>query len=193
MNGEGTLEVKKKESGKERYFDYTLLTTVIFLACFGLVMLYSASSYSAQMDNQGGAYYLLRQLVFYGIGFAGMFFVAYVDYHYYAKLAKLAYFVSFVLMALVLTPLGVEANYARRWVRLPFGLTFQPSEFTKIAVIIFLAMLLCKERKKLNEKKTAWTIFFWGALSAAGVFILTDNLSTAIIVLGIACVLIFNI
>ena len=91
----------------------------------------------------------------------------------------------------VLTPLGVEANFARRWIRLPFGFTFQPSEFTKIAVIVFLALLLCKERKRLNDKKVAWLIFFWGVLAAAGVFFLTDNLSTAVIVLGIACVLLF--
>ena len=185
------MKTKKKQSVNERYFDYNLLTTIIFLVCFGLVMLYSASSYSARMDNLGSTYYLFKQGFFYIIGFVAMFFVSYFDYHYYAKFAKLAYIISFILMALVLTPLGVEANFGRRWIRLPFGFTFQPSEFTKIAVIVFLALLLCKERKRLNDKKVAWLIFFWGALAAAGVFFLTDNLSTAVIVLGIACVLLF--
>lgn len=185
------MKTNKKQRVSEKYFDYNLLTTIIFLVCFGLVMLYSASSYSARMDNLGSSYYLIRQGIFYGIGFVAMFLVAYFDYHRYAKFAKWAYIGSFVLMALVQTPLGVEANFARRWIRLPFGFTFQPSEFTKIAVIVFISLLLCKERKRLSDKKTAWTIFFWGALSAAGVFFLTDNLSTAVIVLGIACVLIF--
>lgn len=191
MNGEEKVVTKKKRSKGSKYFDYNLLTTILFLMCFGLVMLYSASSYSAQMDNLGGAYYLIRQGIFCIIGFGVMLFVAYVDYHYYAKFAKWAYILSFVLMGLVLTPLGVEMNFARRWLRLPFGFTFQPSEFTKIAVIVFLAFLLCKERKRLNDKKTTWIIFGFGVLAAAGVYILTDNLSTAVIVLGIACLLIF--
>lgn len=191
MNGEETVETKKKRSKDSRYFDYNLLTTIIFLVCFGLVMLYSASSYSAQVDNLGSAYYLIRQGVFCVLGFGAMLVVSQIDYHYYAKFAKYAYIFSFILMALVLTPLGYEANFARRWLRLPLGLTFQPSEFTKIAVIVFLALLLCKERKRLNDKKTTWIIFGWGLLAAAGVYILTDNLSTAVIVLGIACILIF--
>ena len=67
--------------GKKRYFDYSLLTIVIFLMCFGLIMLYSASSYEAQKDNLGSMYYLIRQGIFGVLGFAVMLVVAKMDYH----------------------------------------------------------------------------------------------------------------
>ena len=178
---------------KRRYFDYSLLTIVIFLVCFGLVMLYSTSSYSAQIDFDGNSmYYVIRQGIFSVVGFAGMLFVAKIDYHYFSKLAWLGYIVAFTLMALVrFTPLGLEFNHARRWLRMPFGFTIQPSELAKIAVIILIPLLICKVGKHFKNMKVLGKIFLWGAAIAGGVYILTDNLSTAIIVLGIVCVMIF--
>lgn len=185
------MEAKKKQGVKVHYFDYSLLAIVIFLMCFGLVMLYSASSYSAQIENGNSMHYFIRQSIFGIAGFIGMFIVAKIDYHWFAKVAKFSYFVSFVAMALVLTPLGKEVNHARRWIRLPFNQSFQPSEITKIAVIIFIPLLLCKAGKELRDKQVAMKIFLWGAAAAGGVYFLTDNLSTAVIVLGIVCILIF--
>ena len=64
---------EKKVAKKRRYFDYSLLTIVIFLVCFGLVMLYSTSSYSAQIDFKGNSmYYVIRQGIFSVVGFALM-------------------------------------------------------------------------------------------------------------------------
>lgn len=185
------MEAKKKPKNKVHYFDYSLLTIIIFLVCFGLVMLYSASSYSAQLDGLSSMHYFLRQALFCVAGFAGMLIVAKMDYHWFAKIAKLSYIVAFILMALVLTPLGKEVNHARRWLRLPFGQSMQPSEIMKIAVILLLPLLLCKAGKHLKNNKVLMKIFLWGAVGAAGVYFLTDNLSTAVIVLGIVCVMIF--
>lgn len=176
---------------KRRYFDYSLLTIVIFLVCFGLIMLYSASSYTAQVEDGNSMQYLIRQAVFCVAGFVGMFIIAKMDYHIFAKLAKLSYIVAFILMFLVLTPLGKTVNHARRWLRLPFNQQFQPSEFTKIAVILLIPLLICQAGKYIKNIKVAAKIFLWGAAAAGGVYILTDNLSTGIIVLGIACVMIF--
>ena len=176
---------------KVHYFDYSLLAIVIFLMCFGLVMLYSASSYSAQIENGNSMHYFIRQSLFGAIGFVAMFVVGKIDYHKFAKWAKPAYFFAFAAMALVLTPLGKEVNGARRWIRLPFGQTIQPSEFTKIAVIIFVSLLLCQAGKNLHDKQVVMAILLWGAAAAGGVYFLTDNLSTAVIVMGIVCVLIF--
>ncbi len=134
---------------KRKYFDYSLLTIVIFLVCFGLVMLYSTSSYSARIDFGNSMYYVVRQSVFSIAGFAGMLLVAKIDYHFFAKISRLAYIVAFVLMACVrFTPLGLEFNHARRWLRMPFDLTLQPSELAKIAVIIFIPLLICKVGKR---------------------------------------------
>ncbi len=185
------METKTNKGEKVHYFDYSLLAIVIFLMCFGLVMLYSTSSYSAQLDYGNSMYYLIRQAIFCVAGFAGMMIIAKMDYRMFAKLAKLSYIVAFVLMALVLTPLGKEVNHARRWLRLPFNQSFQPSEITKIAVILLIPLLLCQAGKHIKNMKVLGKIFLWGAAAAGGVYILTDNLSTAIIVLGIVCIMIF--
>lgn len=185
------MGAKKKQGDKVHYFDYSLLAIVIFLMCFGLVMLYSTSSYDAQISLGDSMYYLKRQGLFSVLGFGIMLAAAKIDYHWFAKLAHLAYWVAMVAMLLVLTPLGKEFNGARRWLAMPFNLTLQPSEITKIAVIVFIPVLICKAGKHIKEMKTFAIIIAWGALAAAGVLFFTDNLSTAIIVMGIVCVMIF--
>ena len=174
------------------YFDYGLVAVLIFLICFGLIMLYSTSYYSAQIDYKGdGAFYFRRQLLFSGGSLLVMYVVTKVDYHRYTRYATILYVVSFILMALVQTPLGAEVNGARRWLRFPVIQRFQPSEITKIAMILFIPYLICKFGRKAYTKKGALQILLFGILAAAGVFVLTENLSTAIIVFGISAVIFF--
>lgn len=185
---------QKKMAGNAEYayFDYGLVAVLIFLICFGLIMLYSTSYYSAQIDYKGdGALYFRRQLLFSGGSLLVMYVVTKVDYHRYTRYATILYVVSFILMALVQTPLGVEVNGARRWLRFPVIQRFQPSEITKIAMILFIPYLICKFGKKAYTKKGALQILLFGILAAAGVFVLTENLSTAIIVFGISAVIFF--
>lgn len=186
-----TTTIKTPQKQVVQYFDYSLLAIVIFLVCFGLVMLYSTSSYSAQIKFNDSMYYFKRQAVFSTISLIGMLVVSKIDYHWYVKISKFIYVVSFVLMILVLTPLGIEAYGARRWIRLPFGQQMQPSELTKLAIIIFIPVLICKVGKHIRDYKVLGKIFLWGAAAAGGVFFFTDNLSTAIIVLGMVCVMLF--
>ena len=185
------MEAKKKKGDKVHYFDYSLLAIVIFLMCFGLVMLYSTRSYDAQLSLGDSMYYLKRQGIFSVLGFIIMLAAAKIDYHWFAKMSKLAYWGAMFAMFLVLTPLGVELNGARRWLAMPFNFTLQPSEITKIAVIVFIPVLICKAGKRIKNMKILAIIFLWGAAAAAGVYLFTDNLSTAIIVMGIVCVMIF--
>lgn len=185
------METQKKQGEKIRYFDYSLLAVIIFLMCFGLVMLYSTSSYSAQVKFGDSMYYFKRQAIVSFGSFCVMLFVAKIDYHKYAKWAKAAYFFAFFLMALVLTPLGKSAYGARRWLRLPMNQTFQPSEIMKLALIIFIPILICKLGKKIVDWKEFGKLFLWGLVAGLGVYILTDNLSTGIIVIGMACVMLF--
>ena len=185
-------EVNTKTKSKSQYFDYGLLAIVIFLMCFGLVMLYSTSSYSAALKFNGNSmYYFSRQAVISAGSLVALLVISKIDYHWYAQIAKMTYWISFVLMALVLTPLGIEAYGARRWIRLPFGQSMQPAEVTKIAIILFIPLLICKAGKHIKDLKVFGKIFLWGAAAAAGVFFLTDNLSTAIIVMGMVCVMLF--
>lgn len=185
-NAEGTVTRKKI-----RYYDYSLMAILIFLVCFGLVMLYSTSSYSALAQYADSMYYFKRQLFFCVVGFLMMYVVSRMNYHVFGKLSRQLYFLSVLLMGLVQTPLGKEVNGARRWLRLPFGQQFQPSEVAKIAVILFIPLLICRMGKHIQTKDGILRVLLWGGFSAVCVFVLTENLSTAVIVMGITCAMIF--
>ena len=181
----------RKKGGKSQYCDYNLLACIILLVCFGLVMLYSTSAYSAQSDFENDMYYFSKQAVISVLSFAAMFIVSKIDYHIYGAFAFELYIFAMIMMALVQTPLGIEIYGARRWIQLPGNLTLQPSEITKIAVILFISYELCRLGKKINTREGIVRIMAFGVIAAGGVMFLTDNLSTAIIVMAITCILIF--
>ena len=176
---------------KMRYFDYSMMAVLVCLVCFGLVMLYSPSAYSALIDYGDSMYYFKRQIIFCAAGFIGMWIVSRINYHFYIKWAKSLYFLSVLLMLLVQTPLGKTVNGARRWIKLPFNQQFQPAEVTKIAVILFIPVVIIKLGKEARTLKGIGRVLLWGGFSALCVYKLTDNLSTAIIVFGITCMMIF--
>lgn len=183
---------RKRTREKEKpYYDYDLLLVIIFLMCFGLVMLYSSSAYSAQNDYNNDMFFFTRQAIIGIIGFLAMFIVSKIDYHLYGAYAKEFFWFSMFLMALVQTPLGKTVNGARRWIRLPGGLSLQPAEFTKIAVILFIAYEICLLGQKAKKWNGIKILLGYGLVATLGVFLLTDNLSTAIIVFAITCILIF--
>lgn len=185
-----TKHKRTREKGKP-YYDYDLLLVIIFLMCFGLVMLYSSSAYSAQNDYNNDMLFFTRQAIIGIIGFIAMFIVSKIDYHLYGAYAKDFFWFSMFLMALVQTPLGKTVNGARRWIRLPGGLSLQPAEFTKIAVILFIAYEICLFGQKAKKWDGIKILLGYGLVATLGVFLLTDNLSTAIIVFAITCILIF--
>ena len=183
--------VKKKEHSIA-YFDYSLLAILICLICFGLVMLYSTSSYSAMMKQNGDSlFYFKRQVLFCIVGLIGMWIVSRIDYHWYFERSKFFYFISIFMMFLVKTPLGKEVNGAKRWIKLPFEQQLQPAEIAKIAIILFIPALICTMGREIKTLEGIVKVLSWGAFSAAVVFIITENLSTAIIVMGITCIMIF--
>ena len=186
-------QMRKKGVEKEQYFDYDFLLAVIFLMCFGLVMLYSTSYYGAQADFGDDMYYFSKQALIGVLGFAVMFVVSKIDYHLYGAFAVEIFAVALVLMALVKTPLGLTLNGARRWLQLPGNLTLQPAEVTKIAVILYISYELCRLGKKAYTIEGAVRVLALGAIASGGVLFLTDNLSTAIIVMAITCLLYFLI
>ena len=191
----GTIPLAQREAVKKQavqYFDYSHLAIIIFLMCFGLVMLYSISSYEARTEYGDGMYFLKRQGLI-GLGsIAVMMWVSRLDYHMFSKYAAMSYWGSMLLLALVkFTPLGIEVNGARRWFRLPANQSFQPAEIMKIAVIIFIPYLICRMGNKVHTLKGSLGVVEWGGLAALGVYVLTDNLSSAIIVMGISCCILF--
>lgn len=183
----------KKQKSTVRYLDYSLIALLVFLICFGLVMLYSTSAYSALTTYGDSMYYFKRQLIFSCIGIFFFLFVSRINYHYYGKIAGALFAFALVLMLLVkFSPLGVEVNGAKRWLLIPgINQRFQPAEVMKIAVILYIPFLICRIGKQIQKWKGILHILIWGGIAFAGTFYLTDNLSTALIVLGITCVLIF--
>ena len=176
------------------YFDYSLLFIILFLTGFGLVMIYSASAYDATTQNlNGDGMYFLKRQGLIGLGsIVVMMWVSRLDYHMFSKYAAMSYWGSMLLLALVkFTPLGIEVNGARRWFRLPANQSFQPAEIMKIAVIIFIPYLICRMGNKVHTLKGSLGVVEWGGLAALGVYVLTDNLSSAIIVMGISCCILF--
>lgn len=173
----------KGKTSIHHFFDYTLLTVVLFLLCIGLVVLYSVSSYDANLTFGDSAHYIKKQFFATIVGLIAMFVVMQIDYHFFERFAFISYVVSIILIVLVLSPLGVEANGARRW--LDLGISLQPAEVAKVGVILFSASLVCKLNKNINTLKGTAMLAIFVLIQSILIFIITDNLSSAIIVLGI--------
>lgn len=172
---------------KKRKYDITLLTALLFLVAFGLIILYSTSAYNGEVKFHDAFYYLKKQAFATGLGVIGMFFVARMDYHIWRNLAFLGYFVAIFLAVAVLF-VGEEYNGSKRWLSLgPFS--FQPSEFAKVAVILFLAHVVSKNVKEMG-KLTALAKVMVLILPIVGL-VGASNLSTAIIILGIGVIVVF--
>lgn len=188
----GTRRRRKENTGPVpvRYYDYSLVAVLVFLVCFGLVMLYSTSAYTALIENEDSMYYFKRQILFCGAGVVIIYVVSRINYHWYIGKAKAIYFFSLFLMLLVKTPLGKEVNGARRWIQLPLGQQFQPSELAKIAVILFIPVVICKMGKEFRSLQGVAKTLAWGGVCAVAVLFLTDNLSTAVIVFGITYIVV---
>lgn len=180
---------KIKTRKKEYFFDYSLLFIVLFLIVFGLVMIYSTSSYEANMDYGNPAYYFWKQLGATAFGLFWMTVASFFDYHHYKALAKPGYAISVFLIFLVLTPLGLSRNGARRWLNL--GISLQPAEVAKLAIIIFTAALICKLGKRVRTWKGLGMIAASAGFISLLIMLITNNLSSAIIVMGIAVVMAF--
>lgn len=183
---------RRKKEQTEYFFDYSLLFIVLFLMGFGLVMIYSASSYEAQQDFGSGTFYLRKQLIADILGLVVMIVMANIPYRFWRRFTTLAYFASFGLIFLVLTPLGVESHGARRWVGIPgTGFNLQPAEVAKVCMILFLANMVCLMGKKLRTTKGLVVLVAMSLPHSLAVWKITENLSSAIIILGIAMLMIF--
>ncbi|MEF9939043.1 MAG: FtsW/RodA/SpoVE family cell cycle protein [Clostridium sp.] len=182
---------KTKSKKPHRFYDYSLLFTIIFLTVFGLIMIYSASAYKAQMDYGNPAYFAMRQAAIAAGGGIVMYIVSKINYHWFAKFALFAYSLSWITMLLtMLTPLGVASHGKKRWLRVGPGiLQFQPTELVKISLILLLAVLISQMGSKVNKlKPVGWILL----LSAPLAFLVTvNNLSSGIIICGIIFVMLF--
>lgn len=167
--------------------DYTLQIIVLILVAFGLITLYSTSAYNGQVRFMDSGYYFKKQLFATILGLAAMTVVSRMDYHYLDRFAVWGYLISLALSTAVLL-FGDSYNGSKRWLSLG-PLSFQPSEFAKPAVILFLAYIISRQKKKRNSMLLLVMVI--GLVLPIVALVGTNNLSTAVIILGIAVILAF--
>ncbi|MBP3616819.1 MAG: cell division protein FtsW [Lachnospiraceae bacterium] len=190
--------VRKTEYKPHTYYDYSLLFITLILVCIGLVMVYSTSSYYAVKQKFGNAaYFFNRQLIAAILGVVVMVIVSKIDYFTYIKgigkkfkirLLFLAYMLCIGLQIYVLF-FGEEVKGAKRWIKIPFVGTFQPSELTKICVILLVAYIVYAAPKQLDNVFGFIRVIIYVCPLLA--LVAAENLSTAIIIAGITFLVCF--
>ena len=164
-----------------------MLVLIVLLVIFGLAVLFSSSEYNGRVRFGDSACYFKKQLFATALGMGVMYMVSSIDYHFFLRLGPVAYLISMFLSGAVLF-VGQEINGSKRWLNLG-PLSFQPSEFAKVAVILFLAWQIERTKKATMGFgfmcRTILTLL--PIIGLVG----SNNLSTAIIILGIGGILIF--
>jgi cell division protein FtsW len=140
---------------KKLYPDKWLFAATVGLALFGVVMVYSASAVMAQRENGGQFYYVIKQGIWTGIGFAVMLVTMQFDYGRLRDRRIVYGLLLLTLVALVAVFGFGKINGAHRWIKFQ-GFSIQPSEVSKLALVIFLAYFL---EKRTGEEKSFWRTF----------------------------------
>lgn len=175
---------KVQKEGKE---DELLILFVAILTLAGLFFLYSTGTYNGKVKFGDAGYYLKKQLFASVLGMIAFWVMARIDYHRVAAFATVLYLCSIALSTAVLF-VGRSYNGSKRWLALG-PLSFQPAEFAKAAVILFLSFRISNRKKKTDS---LWFMLrTMAALLPIVGLVGTNNLSTAIIILGIGVILIF--
>ncbi len=180
---------RKRQQKSESFMDYSLLFIVLFLLGFGMVMVFSTSSYEANLDYGDSTHYLKQQLFASILGLIVMIVVSNIPYHFWERFAALAYIVSAVLILLII-PFGHESGGATRWLYIG-PISLQVAEVAKVGMILFLASLICTMGKRIRTRKGFWTVLLVPAPIAVMIWQITNNLSSAIIIMGIAVLMLF--
>jgi len=178
----------KETQSKEKPFDFVLFITVLILLAMGIVMVLSASSPSALAESGNSYSYVTRQAIFAVIGIAIMLIISKIDYKIYSKFANIAYIGSIIILAVV-PIIGSASKGATRWLDLGF-IRFQPSEIAKIALIIFYATWLTKNKDNLKNFKNGFIKPLLYIVPIAIILIIfQDHLSVTIIIIAVISIM----
>lgn len=165
------------------------IITLLMLA-FSLVCVYSFVPILVRIEGGTPFKYLFKHLLYVLLGFGVMFWLHRKDPKYFSQLSKFAFYLAVALLLFTIL-FGLERNSAGRWVRIPFiGLTFQSSDFAKLALVVYLSRLLVKKQAFFKS----WKEGFWPVVIPVLVIcglIVKDNFSTAAIVFAIALSVMF--
>jgi cell division protein FtsW len=168
-----------------------LFSTFVILICFGIVMIYSSSGMFALENTGNSMHFLIRHLFFLIVGSVLMFLCMLVDYRELQKWAKPIIVIAIVMLLLVLVPgIGKVSSGARRWFSLGI-INFQPSEFAKIAMIVYLADFFTRKKGEVRSLVKGFlpTMFIMGLLCA--LIIKQPDLGNTVLVFGITLLMLF--
>lgn len=173
-------------------YDLVIMLMAIALTCFGVVMVYSASSVMAAKRFHDGFFFLKRQGLFALAGFAIMLSVMRVNYQLWRKLAVPILLGCLVLLVLVLIPgIGGSAGGASRWIRLPGGFNLQPSELSKLALIIYMAYSLDRKQDKIKQLGAGFVSYMLILLVMLGFLLKQPDMGSALTLAAVAMIMLF--
>lgn len=179
---------KSKEKSRAIYYDYSLIFMILFLLVFGVIMIYSASSYTAGIKFKDSAYFVKNQLKYMVVGFFVLIVMAVIPYKIWIKTACIWYGASVALSALVFV-IGRQAHGSKRWIAVG-PIRFQPSELVKFSIILFITYYLIRFKDDFyssNRKDMEKRLGILFLLVCVPVLLVAvSNLSTAIIIFLIA-------
>jgi cell division protein FtsW len=172
-------------------YDKVLLTITLILVGLGILMVYSASAIRAQEQFGDPSFFLKRQIIWAVVGLMALIWVLGQDYRPLKRWAPLFYLASVLFLIVVLIPgMGTKVNGARRWLRVG-SLSFQPAEFAKIGLILFLSRLLAKKGERMREFRDGLLPPLILAVAVGGLVALQPNYGTALVILATAGALLF--
>jgi cell division protein FtsW len=170
--------------------DRVIWIITLFMLSFSLVSVYSFVPILVKIEGGTPFKYLFKHFLYVVLSLLIMFWIHRRDPKYIAQLSKFAFYLAIALMVFTLL-FPTKVNGAGRWIKIPFvGLTFQSSDFAKLALFIYLSRMLVKKQAVLDQ----WRGGFWPVLLpvvAICGLILKDNFSTAAIVFVIALTVMF--
>ncbi len=169
-----------------KHLDYSLIFAVLCLCLLGLLVIYSTTH--MEVIDEGSLFFTKRHSIYIVAGFLICIFVALIDYHEIEKIAILLYVLAiFVLVYVVL--FGRMSGGSRRWIEIA-GFDFQPAEFAKIVLILFLADFLAKQQERLSYFIYYFLPFIFTGILVLLIFMQPD-LGTSLVFLGILLSMIF--
>ncbi len=181
-------KVKRVSNFVNNQFDFTLCITVLVLLAMGIIMVLSASAPSS-LSTTGNSYtYVKKQFAFAIVGLVLMFIISKIDYRFYKKYYWIIYHASWIVLLLVIVPgLGHSVKGATRWVDLKF-IQFQPSELTKIGLIIFYAGYLSDHKSELTNFWKGFVKPFCFVIPPIAILFLVQNHLSVSLIIGIITV-----
>lgn len=167
---------------KKGSMDYGLLISVVAISLFGIMMIYSASYVWAEYKFHNPFKFVINQGTFFCLGLFFMYIISKIDYHFYYEKSNKILIACFILLVMVLIPgVGTVRNGSRSWFGIgSFGI--QPSEFMKLALIIFTAKYLVKNEKLMTNIKKGVLPILGLTLLVFGIIMLQPDFGTGIII-----------